>query len=132
MPPVFPTYRPPKHPSNLPLMPRNYTILIIHLLTNSPRNPCTSMFPRLCPRLIAPEDLVPLLVRPIDVFFCKSESFLPILFRNKRFPSCYASCKPLLLKRCTYCIFAAVKAKDTRNRYPRRLAVLIRGCYPFD
>jgi hypothetical protein len=84
MPAVFPTYRPPKHLSNLPLVAVLYVVLVVNLLSpNYPCNPDLCVSPRLCPRLVTLEDLIPLFVRPIDVLFSPFKSLLPILFGKR-------------------------------------------------
>jgi hypothetical protein len=133
MPAILPTYRPPKHPSNLPLIAVLYIILIIDfLLPNFACNPNPSISSRLCPRLITPKDLIPLLVCPINVLLCPIKSLLSILFRKRALLPRNSSYISLLLKCGAYCFLTTVKSKDPRDLYPRCFTVLLRGCYPLD
>jgi hypothetical protein len=87
MPAILPTYLTPKHLSNLLLIAVLYTILIIDFfLPNFACHPNPYMCPRLYPRLITPEDLIPLLIGPTNMFLCLFKP-LSILLRDKRFLS---------------------------------------------
>jgi hypothetical protein len=133
MPTILSTYRPPKHPSNLPLVAVLYTILIIDFfLPNLAYNPNLSMSSRLCPRLITLKDLNLLFICSINVLLCPYKPLLPILLRKRGLLSCKTSYISLLLKRCPYCFLTTVKAKDPRDIYPRRLTVFLRSCRPLD
>ena len=66
---ILPTYRPPKHPSNLPLISWCHTIFML-LLFRPASDSKSSMPPRLCPCFITPEDLIPLLICPVDMLLC--------------------------------------------------------------
>jgi hypothetical protein len=79
MPAVFPTNTPLKLPSNLPLIPCLYIVLVVEFVW--PDFACNielCVSARLCPCLVTPKDLIPLLVRPINVFLCPLKPLLPI------------------------------------------------------
>jgi hypothetical protein len=65
---VLSAYTAPEHPPNFPLPLVLYTIGVEELFCpNLPRTPLSSVIPRLYPALIAPADLIPLLIRPVLV-----------------------------------------------------------------
>jgi hypothetical protein len=133
VPSILPTYRPPKHPSNLPLVVMLYTILIIDFFF--PNFACylgLCMFSRLCPRLITPKDLILLLIYPANMFSCLIKSLSSILFRKRTLLPRNTLYKSLLFKCCIYCFLTTIKAKDTRNYCPWNFTVLLRGCCLLD
>jgi hypothetical protein len=84
IPAILPTYLTPKHLSNLLLIAVLYTILIIDFfLPNFTCHLNLYIYPRLCPRLITPEDLIAPLIGLINVFLCLFKPLLSILLRNR-------------------------------------------------
>jgi hypothetical protein len=83
MPAIFPTNRPPKHLSDLPLISYLYVIFKIELLfPDLIYNIKLYMSPRLCLSLVALKDLILLLVCLILILFCLFKPFPSILFRK--------------------------------------------------
>jgi hypothetical protein len=133
MPAILSTYWPPKHSSNLPLVTVLYIILVIHFLfANFACNPYTCVSSRLCLCFITPENLIPLLVCPINMLLCLFKSLLSILLRKGALPSRNPTCIALLFKCCTYSPFPAIQSKDSWYLNPWRFAILTRGCCPLN
>jgi hypothetical protein len=60
-----------------------YAILVEYLFSsNFPCNPDLPMLARLCPSLVTPKNLVPLLVRPVFMLLYPINPFLAILVRK--------------------------------------------------
>ena len=113
--PIFPTYTAPEHPSNSPLPLVLDTVGMKEL--RSPDFPCTPLpfvISRLYPALIAPANLIPLLVCPIQVFLCPGKPKCLVHYRDLGPSPPYTSSVSLLLNCCANSVLPTALAEPFR------------------
>jgi len=133
MPAIFPTYRPPKHRPDLPLITRSNVVLVVYLFSpNFPRYPDPPVPARLYPSLITPQNLIPLLVRPVLMLFGPFLPLLAILVRKGALLAFNVSAVPFLFESCADYLLSVIKTKNREDFRPRGFAVVLRGYGPLN
>ena len=121
--PIFPTYIVTEYPSNSPLPLVLDTVGVKEF--RSPDFPCTPLpfvISRLYPALVAPANLIPLLVCPIQVFLCPGKTKCLVRYRDWGPSPPYTSGISLLLECCANSVLPTAPAESFWQLLPWNIA----------